>query len=47
MENEHCWDAYWTQRGYLIEDNNKIHCGRCGTIIGGFNYDMVWWEAYI
>ena len=47
MENEHCFDAYWVQRDYLREESNKFYCDRCKTIIGGFNFDMVWWEAYI
>jgi len=47
LENEHCFDAYWTQRDYLSFKGNEFHCQRCGNVIGQFNYDMVWWEALI
>ena len=47
MEKEHCYNAYWIQSDYLSFKDNKFYCQRCETMVGGFNYDMVWWEAYI
>jgi len=44
LDEEHCFNAYWTQQDKLIVENKKIFCAKCNTILAQFNEVTGLWD---